>query len=182
MTTSAASGSQEAEKRLVRRRVRHNAGVAGRSVGAKPPRRRREPPPIGRRTPFESPAGRAIAVNAIRLQLKARWDLERVGERRHYVVEAWLDDAFAGRAHGWFEPGAEFVLEKIEVEPAQRSRGYGSTLIDGLRAKAREAGCREFVIKGVRARNRGAIRLYESMGARAVRTSSDLYAFVISPP
>jgi len=116
------------------------------------------------------------------LQLKADWHFDESGPRRHYVIEAWLDGRRAGRAYGWFEPGADFVLEKIEVDRVHRSRGYGSAVIGQLRAKAREMACREFVIKGVRAANTRAIRLYESMGARPVRTSDTLLSFVISPP
>ncbi|GGZ52823.1 hypothetical protein GCM10008101_02420 [Lysobacter xinjiangensis] len=116
------------------------------------------------------------------LQLKADWQYEESEHRQHYVIEAWLDGELAGRAYGWFQPGAEFVLEKIEVDRAQRSRGYGTAVIEQLRAKAREKGCREFVIKGVRAANTRAIRLYESMGAQPVRTSDTLISFVIAPP
>lgn len=116
------------------------------------------------------------------LRLKSNWRLEEAGERQHYVVEAWLDGRCAGRAHGWFERGAQFVLEKIEIDRAQRSKGHGSTMIGHLRAKAREEDCREFVIKGVRLANEGAIRLYESMGAVAVRASDELCSFVIAPP
>ena len=121
-------------------------------------------------------------LNASVLQLKADWHYEASGQRQHYVIEAWLDGRLAGRAYGWFEPGADFVLEKIEIDSAQRSRGHGTAVIERLRAKARETGCRDFVIKGVRAANIRAIRLYESMGARPVRTSDTLISFVISPP
>lgn len=116
------------------------------------------------------------------LQLKADWHLEVSEQRQHYVIEALLDGQRAGLAYGWFTPGAEFVLEKIEVDETQRSQGYGSAVIEQLRAKAREQNCREFVIKGVRSTNERAIRLYESMGAVPAKTSPLLYAFVISPP
>lgn len=116
------------------------------------------------------------------LQLRANWQFEESEQRQHYVIEAWLDGRLAGRAHGWFERGAQFVLEKIEVDRSHRSRGYGTAVIEQLRAKAREKDCREFVIKGVRANNLRAIRLYESLGAVPVRTSEQLFAFVISPP
>lgn len=116
------------------------------------------------------------------IQLRANWRFEESEQRQHYLIEAWLDGRCAGRAHGWFEKGGQFVLEKIEVDRAQRSKGYGSAVIEQLRAKAREKGCREFVIQGVRAGNRRAIKLYESLGAVAVRTSDTLYSFVIAPP
>ena len=87
-----------------------------------------------------------------------------------------------GRAYGWFEAGSCFVLEKIEVDRGSRSRGFGTAVIEQLRLKAREMGCRDFRIQGVRAANSRAIALYKSMGATAVETSPSLYAFVISPP
>lgn len=74
------------------------------------------------------------------------------------------------------------MLEKIEIDPGQRSRGYGTAVIEQLRQKARDKGCLEFVIQNVRSTNRRAISLYEAMGARTVQTSAHLYAFVISPP
>lgn len=116
------------------------------------------------------------------LELKSDWHYEESGQRQHYLVEARVDGRVRGRAHGWFEPGGPFVLEKIEMDPAQRSRGHGSALIARLREKAREKRCTGLVFKGVRASNRGAIRLYESMGAQPVRTSETLLDFVIAPP
>ena len=116
------------------------------------------------------------------LQLKADWRFEESQQRRHYVIEPWLDGRRVGRAHGWFEPGASFVLEKIEIDPSQRSRGYGSIVIEQLRQKARDKGCRELVINNVRSNNRRAISLYEGMGAKPVPISAHLCAFVISPP
>ena len=102
--------------------------------------------------------------------------------RQHYTIQAWLGRELVGRAHGWFEPGARFMLEKVELAPRHRSKGHGTALIEVLRAKARESGCTEFVFHGVRAANHGAIRLYESMGARGVPKSDELLDFVITPP
>lgn len=116
------------------------------------------------------------------LHLKANWQYEQSGARQHYLIEAWLDGQRAGRAYGWFEPGGRFVLEKIELDRAHRSKGYGTAVIELLRAKARERGCTEFVIQGVRVANRRAIRLYESLGAVPQPTSSQLVSFVIAPP
>ena len=59
------------------------------------------------------------------------------------------------------------MLEKIEIDSRQRSRGYGSTVIERLRQKARDEGCRELVINNVRASNLRAISLYEALGAKA---------------
>lgn len=55
-------------------------------------------------------------------------------------------------------------------------------VIEQLRQKARDKGCRELVINNVRSSNHRAISLYEAMGANAVPLSGSLYAFVISPP
>lgn len=121
-------------------------------------------------------------MKATRFELKADWRFEESQQRRHYVIEPWLDGRRVGRAHGWFEAGASFVLEKIEIDPKQRSRGYGSAVIEQLRQKARDKGCRELVINNVRSSNRRAIALYEAMGARPVEMSGNLCAFVISPP
>ena len=121
-------------------------------------------------------------MKATPLQWKTDWCFEQSQQRRHYVIEPWLDGRRVGRAHGWFESGERFVLEKIEIDSRQRSRGYGSTVIERLRQKARDEGCRELVINNVRASNHRAISLYEAMGAKAVPLSSSLCAFVISPP
>ncbi len=87
-----------------------------------------------------------------------------------------------GRAHGWFEPTSDFVIDKIEMSSRHRSRGYGSQLIDELRRKARSVDCKDFVFRGVLPSNVRAIGLYESLGASAVKVSSNMYDFVISPP
>lgn len=116
------------------------------------------------------------------LHLNANWRYEESGRRQHYVIEAWLGGQRSGRAHGWFEEGRQFVLEKIEMDRSQRSRGYGTAMIEQLRAKAREKRCEAFVIQGVRAANRRAIKLYESLGAKAQQSDSGLCAYVISPP
>ena len=121
-------------------------------------------------------------MKASPLQWKTDWRFEESEQRRHYVIEPWLDGRRVGRAHGWFEPGESFVLEKIEIDSRQRSRGYGSTVIEQLRQKARDKGCRELVINNVRSSNFRAIALYEAMGAKAVPLSASLCAFVISPP
>lgn len=131
-----------------------------------------------RRTPFppESP------LNTQTLHTRADWRYELSGSRQHYLIEGWIDGVCIGRAHGWFEPGARFVIEKIEMDRAHRSKGYGSALIEQLREKAREAGCSEIAFLNVRAANRGAIRLYTSLGAVAVERPGQLYDYVIAPP
>lgn len=127
-------------------------------------------------------SARELPLKNDSLELKSDWHYEESGQRQHYLIEARVDGRVRGRAHGWFEPGGKFVLEKIEMDPAQRSRGHGSALIARLREKAREKHCTELVFKGVRASNGGAIRLYESMGAVPVRTSEALVDYVIAPP
>lgn len=116
------------------------------------------------------------------LRLKADWHYARDAERQHYVVEAWIGNELGGRAHGWFQPGSQFVLQKIEVTRPHRSKGYGTFLIEELRAKARENGCIELAIQDVRSSNRRAIKLYRSLGARSVSISEGLFEFVIAPP
>ena len=87
-----------------------------------------------------------------------------------------------GRAHGWFEPGGRFVLEKIEMARAHRSRGHGTALIAELRAKARELGCTALVIQNVRTGNLGAVRLYRTLGAIASPPVDGMGEFIIAPP
>lgn len=93
-----------------------------------------------------------------------------------------LERKLIGRAHGWFETGTRFVLEKIEMAPGHRSKGHGTALIEMLRAKARAESCADFVIQGVQTSNRRAIKLYESLGATAGESVDGQGAFVISPP
>jgi ribosomal protein S18 acetylase RimI-like enzyme len=128
-----------------------------------------------------SPAHGA-ALDTPPLRLKADWQYAQQGARQHYTIQARIGSVLAGRAHGWFEPGGRFVLEKVEMAPRYRSKGHGSALIEALREKARASGCTEFVFHGVREANAGAIRLYEAMGARGVATSDGLMDFVITPP
>lgn len=116
------------------------------------------------------------------LTLRTDWQYDVVGPRQHYLVEACISSAVVGRAHGWFEAGGDFVVEKIEIEPSHRSLGYGRHVIDRLRAHARECGCRTFVFKGVRVENEGAIRLYESLGAVRGAVAKGLVSYSLSPP
>lgn len=121
-------------------------------------------------------------LNIPPLLIKTDWQYERSGARQHYVIEAWVYNQRAGHAHGWFEPGVRLVLEKIEITRSQRSRGYGTEMIEQLRLKARETGCREVLVQNVRAGNSGAIKLYASMGGVPVQTAEEMYSFVITPP
>lgn len=116
------------------------------------------------------------------LHLDADWEYEQDGDRQHYVVKALIDRKLVGRAHGWFEPGARFVLDKIEMAHGHRSKGHGTAVIEMLRAKARAAGCTEFVLQSVQVSNRRAIKLYESMGAVAGVAVDGLGEYVIAPP
>src|SRR5688572_3674752 len=83
-----------------------------------------------------------VALKPQQLQLRADWHFEVSEDRQHYVIEPWLDGRRVGRAYGWFEAGSCFVLEKIEVDRGSRSRGFGTAVIEQLRLKAREMGCR----------------------------------------
>lgn len=116
------------------------------------------------------------------LLLKANWAYGQEGARSHYLVEAWLSEVLVGRAHGWFEPAGTFVMEKIELDEAVRSKGYGSAMIEALRLQARVSGCSELVFKGVRPDNHGAMRLYAALGATQRATPDGLYSFVLAPP
>lgn len=121
-------------------------------------------------------------LKATPLHLDADWEYEQDGDRQHYVVKALLERKLIGRAHGWFAPGARFVLDKIEMAPGHRSKGHGTALIEMLRAKARTEACTDFVIQSVQASNQRAIKLYESLGARAGENADGQGEFVISPP
>lgn len=138
-------------------------------------------PQPGDAAPAAARGDRVERSRAGPFEFEADWEYEVHGRRRHYVVEARLDGAFAGRAYGWFEPGRQLVLQKIEVEEAVRSRGCGSAIIALLRGRARRARCTELVIAGVRPSNRGAIRLYESLGARCIQDGGALRSFVLTP-
>ena len=122
------------------------------------------------------------SLKAKPLDIKADWLFDEVGEQKHYTIQAWQDGRIIGRAHGWFEPRSEFVIEKIEIGHRYRSKGYGSVLIRALRQKARSLHCKDFVFRSVRANNHRAIVLYESMGAAAQEESHGPVDFVIAPP
>ena len=131
----------------------------------------------------QNPSGPApIALPADALKLDARWDYAVADGRNHYLVKAKLGRQIIGRAHGWYTPGAEFVLEKIELDARHRSKGFGTEIIDYLRAHARTQQCTHFVFAGVMRANAGAIRLYESMQAVAGPLKDDGRAYTITPP
>lgn len=121
-------------------------------------------------------------MSAPDFRLEANWCLDTDGDRRHYLLEARTDGVRIGLAHGWFAPGDRLILEKIEVDRRLRSKGCGTALIECLRAKARDEACDRLVIRGVRAANHRAIRLYESLGARRQQGSGDLQDYVLAPP
>ena len=116
------------------------------------------------------------------VELRPDWLYEKSGQRQHYTIQALQGGRVIGRAHGSFELNADFVVDKIEMLPQHRSRGYGSLLIIELRLKARSLSCTDFIFRGVLSSNVRAIGLYESLGALAVHAVDDLYDFVISPP
>lgn len=119
------------------------------------------------------------------LRLRADWDYDCAGGRRHYLLRAFDKGRVVGIAHGWYASGSSFVLQKIEFNPSHRSRGHGSWLIEVMRHQARRHGCRDFVFAGVRQDNVGAIRLYESLNAQPCVGDGDasgVCEFVITPP
>ncbi|MBP6534000.1 MAG: GNAT family N-acetyltransferase [Arenimonas sp.] len=116
------------------------------------------------------------------LDLKPDWHFERDGQRQHYTIQAWQQGQMVGRAHGWFEPDSAFVIDKIEIDRRHRSRGYGSEMISALRSKARSVRCTEFVFSRVMPDNVRAIGLYQSLGAKAIETTTHAFDFRLSPP
>jgi ribosomal protein S18 acetylase RimI-like enzyme len=80
------------------------------------------------------------------------------------VLYPWLVRGDAGRTE---QPGAELL--SIMVEPALRSRGIGSALLQALRSEC--AGCQiERLAVTVDAANSGARRFYERHGFRLAHT------------
>lgn len=71
-------------------------------------------------------------------------------------------------------PGAspdEFVVDVLVVSEASRGLGLGTALMERAEDRAREMGKRKMTLQVV-AENAGAIRLYERLGYRTVRTQS----------
>lgn len=116
------------------------------------------------------------------LTLKADWNYAVSGNRRHYLVKAIHRNRVIGRAHGWFSPNSLFVLQKIELSSRHRSNGYGTSIIEELREKARNQGCSSFVFSDVQRKNVRAIRLYESLSATPTTGSAESCEFVLTPP
>jgi ribosomal protein S18 acetylase RimI-like enzyme len=95
-----------------------------------------------------------------------RWRARTLGNARH-EPSLWLlledDDGLAGAALGerW-QDGVGYVAE-LGVATRARGRGHGRTLLLGLLDAFRRAGLTHAELS-VNARNRGALRLYESVG------------------
>ena len=62
----------------------------------------------------------------------------------------------------------------VAVDPRARGRGLGATLLDGLHARARDAGARSVMLE-VRADNTSALGLYRTRGYEVVRTRVGYY-------
>jgi mycothiol synthase len=96
------------------------------------------------------------------------WRAKSIAKEGH-DASLWLlledDDGLAGAALGerW-EDGAGSVAE-LAVARRARGRGHGRTLLLGLFAAFRDAGLARAELS-VHGRNRGALRLYESVGMR----------------
>ncbi len=112
--------------------------------------------------------------------IQANWDYARSGQQRHYLLKARLGRRVIGRAHGWFCPDAAFVLQKIELLKAHRGRGHGTSLINCMRAQARDHRCTSFRFADVLWCNTAAIRLYRSMDAVAADGDEHATDFVIA--
>src|SRR5215207_9046924 len=96
----------------------------------------------------------------------ATWRAKTIGNERH-DPSLWLlledDEGLAGAALGerW-EEGTGYVAE-LAVAARARGRGHGRTLLLGLFEAFRRAGLTHAELS-VHGRNRGALRLYESVG------------------
>jgi mycothiol synthase len=96
------------------------------------------------------------------------WRAKTIGNERH-DPSLWLlledDEGLAGVALGerW-EDGTGYVAE-LAVAPRARGRGHGRTLLLALFEAFRQAGLAHAELS-VHGRNRGALRLYESVGMR----------------
>lgn len=62
----------------------------------------------------------------------------------------------------------------VAVDPRARGRGLGATLLEGLHARARDAGARSVMLE-VRADNTSALGLYRTRGYEVVRTRVGYY-------
>jgi ribosomal protein S18 acetylase RimI-like enzyme len=97
-----------------------------------------------------------------------KWRAKTIGNERH-DPSLWLlledDEGLAGVALGerW-EDGTGYVAE-LAVAPRARGRGHGRTLLLALFEAFRQAGLAHAELS-VHGRNRGALRLYESVGMR----------------
>jgi ribosomal protein S18 acetylase RimI-like enzyme len=97
-----------------------------------------------------------------------RWRAKTIDKEGH-DPSLWLvledDEGLAGAGLGerW-EEGAGYVAE-LAVAPRARGRGHGRTLLLGLFDAFRRAGLTHAELS-VHGRNRGALRLYESVGMR----------------
>ncbi|MGI9606207.1 MAG: GNAT family N-acetyltransferase [Acidimicrobiales bacterium] len=62
-------------------------------------------------------------------------------------------------------PDGDFYLQDVAVDDDHRGKGIGALLIDAMEERARQSGCRRFVLD-VAEKNSGAQRLYERRGMR----------------
>ena len=113
------------------------------------------------------------------IELDTQWHYAESPGRQHYLVKTKLGSRVIGRAHGWYAPQGRFVVEKIELDPAHRAKGYGTTMIETLLAYARTQQCEQLVFTGVMRKNEGAMRLYRSLGAEAGPYSNETCEFIL---
>lgn len=72
----------------------------------------------------------------------------------------------------------ESTLLNICIRPAYQNQGYGRDLLRYLLYRAEESGIGRFLLE-VRASNRGAIHLYESMGFQQVSVRKNYYPALV---
>ncbi len=121
----------------------------------------------------ESPLARSWSQQPDRL----KWWFERVleGEEGELIPGGWLSLSKANVPIGLLlvtmKPGANAHVADVGVIREERGRGYGRLLMRKAVeiAIANKAGCLSL---GVEAQNKPAIRLYESMGFRALSRTS----------
>ena len=70
----------------------------------------------------------------------------------------------------------EWEIENIVVDPGNRQRGIGRSLVQGLLSEARRTGIASIILE-VRESNRPAMRLYENIGFKQEGRREDYYQY-----
>ncbi|WFC64269.1 GNAT family N-acetyltransferase [Pseudomonas sp. REST10] len=89
----------------------------------------------------------------------------------YYELRAFLGGVLIAESHGHILP-EEFRVTKIQVYAIYRGEGYGRKICNRLIEEARSAGCQRFVFEGVDLENLAAVGLYNSLGAKPVKSKT----------